>query len=60
MFALYEGNTAMIEQLLAVRVAVDAKDKVRGGVGGVGEGWVAEHSCACPLGYLAFSFHKSL
>ena len=46
--AAYGGHTAVVEQLLAAGAAVDAKDKVRGGAG---EGWVAEHSSACPLGF---------
>ena len=57
--AAKNGHAAVVEQLLAVGAAADAKDKVRGG-GGMGEGWVTEHSSACPLDFLALSSHKSL
>ena len=43
----------MVKQLLAAGAAVDAKDKVRGGAG---EGWVAEHSSACLLGFRVSCF----
>ena len=53
------GHTAVVEQLLAAGAAVDAKDEVRRGVGGwIGEGWVAEHSSACPLGFIVLCFSK--
>ena len=38
---------------MAAGAAVDAKNEVMRGVGGgVGEGWVAEHSSACPLDFI--------
>ena len=56
-FAAENGHVAVVEPLLAAEAAVDATDKVRGGGGGVGEGWVAAHSSACTLDFLCASQH---
>ena len=53
------GHAAVVEQLLAAGAAVGAGTNVRG-FGGtrIGEGWVAEHSSACPVVFLVLCFSQ--
>ena len=46
----------MVEKLLAAEAAVDVETEVGVGGGRIGEGWVEEHSSACPLGFLVLCF----
>ena len=57
--AAQRGHVAVVEQLLAAGAAVEAKDQV--GVGTrIGEGWRAERSLSCLLGFLALCFLSRL
>ena len=46
----------MVEQLLAAGAVVDAKDEVRGELGRIGEGWLAERISVCPLDFIVLCF----
>ena len=55
-FAALYGHAAVVGLLLAAGATVDFQDEVRGGGEKKGEGWVAEHSSACPLGFVVVKF----